>query len=172
MVGVNSAGEDGGRLVHTTALTGLPSRLPEPSPPIYVSNEAERLLRTTADRFLDARPQRFGWTLLLDHELIVLAHPEDLRGQAHAHGVALAELPVHHDSHPALRLIALTRTSQVRYCENATPTKETAMSVVPTPTTTLSLDEINLASFDFWMRDDVDGALAKLRHERPDAWHE
>ncbi|PYN95390.1 MAG: cytochrome P450 [Candidatus Rokuibacteriota bacterium] len=46
------------------------------------------------------------------------------------------------------------------------------MSVVPTPTTTLSLDEINLASFDFWMRDDVDGALAKLRHERPVAWHE
>ena len=46
------------------------------------------------------------------------------------------------------------------------------MSIVPTPTTTLALDEINLASFDFWMRDDVHGALAKLRRERPIAWHQ
>src|SRR5262249_45713051 len=41
------------------------------------------------------------------------------------------------------------------------------MSTVPTPTTALTLDEINPASFDFWLRDDVEGALAKLRHERP-----
>jgi len=46
------------------------------------------------------------------------------------------------------------------------------MSTVPTPTTTLTLDEINPASFDFWLRDDVEGALAKLRHERPVAWHQ
>ena len=46
------------------------------------------------------------------------------------------------------------------------------MSIVPTPTTTLALDEINPASFDFWLRDDVEGALAKLRHERPVAWHQ
>ena len=46
------------------------------------------------------------------------------------------------------------------------------MSTVPTPTTTLALDEINLASMDFWLRDDVEGALAKLRHERPIAWHQ
>ncbi len=46
------------------------------------------------------------------------------------------------------------------------------MSIVPTPTTTLSLEEINPASFDFWMRDDVDGAFAKLRRERPVAWHQ
>jgi cytochrome P450 len=46
------------------------------------------------------------------------------------------------------------------------------MSAVPTPTTTLALEEINLASFDFWLRDDVDGALAKLRRERPVAWHQ
>jgi len=46
------------------------------------------------------------------------------------------------------------------------------MSTVPTPTTALSLDEINPASFDFWLRDDVEGALAKLRHERPVAWHQ
>jgi len=46
------------------------------------------------------------------------------------------------------------------------------MSAVPTPTTTLALDEINLASFDFWARDDVHGALAKLRRERPIAWHQ
>src|SRR5438445_353647 len=45
------------------------------------------------------------------------------------------------------------------------------MSLVPTPTTTLALDEINPASFDFWMRDDVHGALARLRRERPVAWH-
>ena len=46
------------------------------------------------------------------------------------------------------------------------------MSIVPTPTTTLTLDEINPASFDFWMRDDVHGAFAKLRQERPIAWHQ
>ena len=46
------------------------------------------------------------------------------------------------------------------------------MNAIPTPTTTLDLDEINLASFDFWMRDDVHGALARLRRERPIAWHE
>ena len=46
------------------------------------------------------------------------------------------------------------------------------MSTVPTPTTALTLDEINPASFDFWLRDDVEGALAKLRHERPVAWHQ
>jgi cytochrome P450 len=53
-----------------------------------------------------------------------------------------------------------------------TARKEAAMSTVPTPTTTLTLDEINLASMDFWLRDDVEGALAKLRHERPIAWHQ
>jgi methyl-branched lipid omega-hydroxylase len=40
------------------------------------------------------------------------------------------------------------------------------------PTTTLALDEINLAAFDFWLRDDIHGALAKLRRERPVAWHQ
>jgi cytochrome P450 len=45
------------------------------------------------------------------------------------------------------------------------------MSVIPTPTTTLGLDEINPGSFDFWMRDDVHGALARLRRKRPIAWH-
>ena len=50
--------------------------------------------------------------------------------------------------------------------------EESGMSTVPTPTTTLSLDEINPASFDFWLRDNVEGALAKLRHERPVAWHQ
>jgi len=46
------------------------------------------------------------------------------------------------------------------------------MGTVPTPTTSLALDEINPGSFDFWLRDDVHGALAKLRHERPVAWHQ
>jgi cytochrome P450 len=46
------------------------------------------------------------------------------------------------------------------------------MSTVPTPTTSLTLDEINPASFDFWLRDDVEAALAKLRRERPVAWHQ
>jgi methyl-branched lipid omega-hydroxylase len=45
------------------------------------------------------------------------------------------------------------------------------MSAVPTPTTALALDEINPGSFDFWLRDDVEGALARLRRERPVAWH-
>src|SRR5215510_10091660 len=57
-------------------------------------------------------------------------------------------------------------------CETLSARKEAAMSTVPTPTTTLPLDEINLASMDFWLRDDVEGALAKLRHERPIAWHQ
>src|SRR3989442_4056246 len=46
------------------------------------------------------------------------------------------------------------------------------MSTVPVPTTSLALDEINPGSFDFWLRDDVDGALALLRRERPIAWHQ
>jgi methyl-branched lipid omega-hydroxylase len=46
------------------------------------------------------------------------------------------------------------------------------MTTVPTPTTTLALDDINPACFDFWLRDDVHGALAKLRRERPVAWHQ
>ena len=46
------------------------------------------------------------------------------------------------------------------------------MSDVPTPPTRLTLDEINPGSFDFWLRDDVDGALARLRRERPIAWHQ
>ena len=46
------------------------------------------------------------------------------------------------------------------------------MTPIPTPPTTLALDEINPASFDFWLRDEVHGALARLRHERPVAWHQ
>lgn len=46
------------------------------------------------------------------------------------------------------------------------------MNIVAPPTTTLTVDEINLASFDFWLRDDVHGALARLRRERPVAWHQ
>src|SRR5256885_13909370 len=50
--------------------------------------------------------------------------------------------------------------------------KEPRMTTVPTPTTALPRDEITPASFDFWLRDDVEGALAKLRDERPVAWHQ
>ena len=46
------------------------------------------------------------------------------------------------------------------------------MTAVPPPTTTLTVDEINPGSFDFWLRDDIHGALARLRHERPVAWHQ
>jgi cytochrome P450 len=46
------------------------------------------------------------------------------------------------------------------------------MSDTPTPTSNLALDEINPGSFDFWLRDDVDGALARLRRERSIAWHQ
>lgn len=41
-----------------------------------------------------------------------------------------------------------------------------------TPQTTLSVDEINLSDPAFWVRDDRDGAFAKLRTERPVSWHE
>src|SRR5712692_2653275 len=54
----------------------------------------------------------------------------------------------------------------------ARSTEAQAMSDVPVPTTTLTLDEINPASFDFWLRDDIHGAMARLRNERPVAWHE
>jgi methyl-branched lipid omega-hydroxylase len=40
------------------------------------------------------------------------------------------------------------------------------------PATTLAVDEINPGSFDFWLRDDTHGAMAKLRKERPIAWHQ
>jgi hypothetical protein len=33
--------------------------------------------------------------------------------------------------------------------------EEACMSTIPTPRTALPLDEINPASFDFWLRDDV-----------------
>ena len=46
------------------------------------------------------------------------------------------------------------------------------MPTVPAPTTSLALDEINPGSFDFWLRDDVHGAFARLRRERPVAWHQ
>src|SRR5437763_84262 len=39
-------------------------------------------------------------------------------------------------------------------------------------TTALTLDEFNPASFGYWLRDDVDGAVAKSRHERLVAWHQ
>ena len=41
-----------------------------------------------------------------------------------------------------------------------------------TPETSLSVDEINLADAAFWLRDDREGAFAKLRRERPVSWHE
>jgi cytochrome P450 len=44
--------------------------------------------------------------------------------------------------------------------------------MVPTPQTTLGLDEIRLAEPEFWLRPDRDGAFAKLRAERPVSWHE
>lgn len=39
-------------------------------------------------------------------------------------------------------------------------------------TTSLQLEEINLADPDFWLRDDFHGALALLRKEQPISWHE
>src|SRR2546422_6459523 len=50
--------------------------------------------------------------------------------------------------------------------------KEPRMSTLPPPAPGLTMAEINPASFDFWIRDDVEGALAKLRNERPVAWHQ
>src|SRR5438093_12243517 len=46
------------------------------------------------------------------------------------------------------------------------------MSDIPAPPTTLALDEINPASFDLWLRDDIHGAMDRLRHEGPIAWHQ
>ena len=39
--------------------------------------------------------------------------------------------------------------------------------MTPTPQTALTLDQIKLADPEFWLRDDRDGAFAKLRAERP-----
>jgi cytochrome P450 len=44
--------------------------------------------------------------------------------------------------------------------------------MIPTPQTTLRVDEIKLADPEFWQRDDREGAFAKLRAERPVSWHE
>jgi cytochrome P450 len=44
--------------------------------------------------------------------------------------------------------------------------------MVETPTTELSIDEINFGNTDLWHRDDWPGMFAKLRAERPVSWHE
>src|SRR5262245_44612654 len=59
-----------------------------------------------------------------------------------------------------------------RLASPSTVTRRSPMSTVPTPTTALTLDEINLARFTFWPRADVEGALAKLRRARPIACHQ
>ncbi len=41
-----------------------------------------------------------------------------------------------------------------------------------TPTTDLTVDQINLSDIEFWRRPDRDACFAKLRHERPVAWFE
>ena len=41
-----------------------------------------------------------------------------------------------------------------------------------TPTTDLTADAIQPGMFDFWARPDRDGMFAKLRAERPVAFHE
>jgi len=40
-----------------------------------------------------------------------------------------------------------------------------------TPTTDLTIDEIDLGNIDLWYRDDVPGMFAKLQEERPVSWH-
>src|SRR3712207_373612 len=40
------------------------------------------------------------------------------------------------------------------------------------PTTDLKIEEINLASIDTFMRDDIQGIFAKLRKEKPVSWHQ
>ncbi len=42
---------------------------------------------------------------------------------------------------------------------------------VPTPTTTLGIDELHLGEPDFWLRDDREGMFARLRAERPVSFH-
>jgi methyl-branched lipid omega-hydroxylase len=44
--------------------------------------------------------------------------------------------------------------------------------MIPTPQTPLSVDEIKLASAEFWARPDRDACFAKLRAERPVYWQE
>src|SRR5262249_53537486 len=125
------------------------------------------VLPAAADGVPAALTQRLGRPVLLDAQLVVVADFEDLGHEPRALRVALAERPVHHDPHTTrLPLGVLTECSR---CETLTARKEAAMSTVPTPTTRLALDEINLASMDFWLRDDVEGALAKLRHAGPSA---
>ncbi|MEX0664393.1 MAG: cytochrome P450 [Acidimicrobiia bacterium] len=43
--------------------------------------------------------------------------------------------------------------------------------MVQTPTTDLSVDEIDFGNMEIWHRTDWDGMYAKLRHERPVSWH-
>lgn len=46
------------------------------------------------------------------------------------------------------------------------------IAVVATTPTELALDEINLASNDTFMREDIHGIFEKLRRERPVSWHQ
>src|SRR5262245_36651834 len=61
-------------------------------------------------------------------------------------------------------------TAEPSACAGVSTTMKEHMTLAPT--TTLGLEEINLGSLDFWLRNDVDGALAKLRKECPVAWHQ
>src|SRR5215475_13060142 len=121
---------------------------------------------------LHALPQSLRRLLLLDLQSVVVVDHEDFRHEPGAHGVALAECAVHDHSHAILLSPTLTAGSRYDSTLDIDDDKEPRMSIVPIPTTALTLDEINLASFDFWLRDDMEGALAKLRHERPIAWHQ
>jgi hypothetical protein len=66
--------------------------------PLIVDHR-QRLLRAAPDGFLDPRAQRCGWPLGLEVQTIVVPHLEDLRHQAHAHRVALAQGIVDDDPH-------------------------------------------------------------------------
>src|SRR5215475_3727888 len=121
---------------------------------------------------LHALPQSLRRLLLLDLQSVVVVDHEDFRHEPGAHGVALAECAVHDHSHAILLSPTLTAYRRYDSTLDIDDDKKPRMSTVPTPRTALALDEINPASFDFWLRDDVEGALAKLRHERPVAWHQ
>src|SRR3954468_15906254 len=61
--------------------------------------DRDRARRAHPDRFLHLGSELLGRLLLEDVEEVVVAHLEDLRRDAHAHGIARALVEVDHDLH-------------------------------------------------------------------------
>src|SRR5438094_675434 len=113
---------------HSRSLTGMISDgglfVVVMGAPPSVLGDREGLLRAAADGLLDPGPHRRGRSLLLETQVVVVAHLEHFRHEPHAHRVALAEVAVHR--HPHVRFlhpagVDLTGVSLVAYSDGQPP---------------------------------------------------